>query len=69
MRSRKAAPRGSALPPLLQVAVLAGALILGACGPRPPAAEIGTSDPALQGHAQWCNTNPPSGYCGVDDRR
>ena len=54
-----------------RIAVLAAALVLGACVPprAPPASETGASDPALQGHAQWCNTSPPSGYCSVDDKR
>jgi hypothetical protein len=35
----------------------------------PPAAQTGAPDEALQGHAAWCGTNPPSGYCGIDDKR
>jgi hypothetical protein len=56
---------------LLRVAGLAAALSLGACVQQqtPPPAATGEPDPALQGHAQWCNTNPPSGYCAIDDHR
>ena len=55
----------------LRLAALATALTLGACAPNaappiPPAAE---TDPVLQSHSQWCNANPPSGYCDVDDHR
>ena len=44
---------------------------LAACtpAPPPPPAQSGAPDEALQGHAQWCGTNPPSGYCSIDDKR
>lgn len=47
------------------------ALLLAACKmpSGAPGADSGASDPALQDHARWCNTNPPSGYCDVDDHR
>ena len=50
---------------------LAAILLLAACTAPAgtPGPETGASDPVLQGHAQWCNTNPPSGYCDIDDRR
>ena len=50
---------------------LAAALLLAACAMQTgaPGADTGASDPALQDHARWCSTNPPSGYCDVDDHR
>ncbi len=64
-----------ALPSLLRAsapaAALVAALSLGGCIPAQtaPTSATDTPDPALQGHSQWCNTSPPSGYCGVDDLR
>jgi len=51
---------------LLSPVVLAGVLLgLAACvggeSAPPPAERAG--DPLLLGHAAWCGTNPPSGYC------
>jgi hypothetical protein len=34
-----------------------------------PGTDSGGPDPALQGHARWCGTSPPSGYCDIDDHR
>jgi hypothetical protein len=70
MFSNDSGPMRAAAPFRL-AAALAVALSLGACVPprATPASETGAPDPALQGHAQWCNTSPPSGYCGVDDLR
>jgi len=49
---------------------LAAALAIAACTPSaPPAAPTGSPDEALQGHSAWCGTNPPSGYCLIDDKR
>lgn len=45
------------------------AAALAGCTPPAPPAQSGTSDEAVQGHAQWCGTNPPSGYCSIDDKR
>lgn len=45
------------------------AAALAACTPQPPPAPGVAADEALQGHAQWCGTNPPSGYCTIDDKR
>jgi hypothetical protein len=59
-RPMKAAKRATGL--LLLTAVLA------ACAPSPPAPNV-AADEAMQGHTQWCGTNPPSGYCGIDDLR
>ena len=53
------------------IPLLLAVLTLCACA-TPPAAPMKpgeASDPVLQGHSQWCNTNPPSGYCDVDDAR
>ncbi len=47
---------------LLLAAALAG------CTQPPPPPGV-AADEALQGHAQWCGTNPPSGYCSIDDKR
>ena len=49
--------------------VLAG---VAACtgGQSPPQASAERpSDPVLLGHAQWCGTNPPSGYCPGGHKR
>ena len=44
---------------------------LAGCSPLLPAPpeRSGTADDALKSHAQWCGTNPPSGYCTIDDKR
>jgi hypothetical protein len=60
-RSTKSATRAVCL--VLLMAALAG------CTPAPPPAQSGTPDEAVQGHAQWCGTNPSSGYCTIDDKR
>jgi hypothetical protein len=59
-RAKKAARYAAGL--LLLTAALA------ACA-QPPPAPGAAADAAVQGHAQWCGTNPPSGYCSIDDRR
>jgi hypothetical protein len=53
------------------LAALATVLTLGACASQPnaPTAETGEPDPVSLGHSQWCDTNPPSGYCDIDDHR
>jgi hypothetical protein len=58
--STKAVWRATAL--LLLTTALAG------CTPAPPAPNV-AADEAVQGHTQWCGTNPPSGYCTIDDKR
>jgi hypothetical protein len=52
-------------------AALAAALTLGACARQPnvPPGQAGEPDPVSLGHSQWCDTNPPSGYCDIDDHR
>lgn len=50
------------------LALLAAALAGCTTQPAPPAPSA-SPDEALQGHAQWCGTNPPSGYCSIDDKR
>ena len=43
---------------------------LAGCTPPPaPPERSGTGGDALKSHAQWCGTNPPSGYCTIDDKR
>lgn len=52
---------------------VAGLLLLAAavaaCTPQPPPPPGVAADEAVQGHARWCGTNPPSGYCTIDDKR
>jgi hypothetical protein len=70
MLTREAGAARLCLARALRVSVLAATLALAACASsEPPAAPTGAPDPALLGHSDWCNTNPPSGYCGIDDLR
>ncbi len=48
---------------------LMAAALAGCTPPAAPPAQSASPDEALQGHAQWCGTNPPSGYCSIDDKR
>ncbi|MGH7005288.1 MAG: hypothetical protein ACREIP_15200 [Alphaproteobacteria bacterium] len=43
------------------LAVAALVLLQGCLTPAPP------DDPRSYGHARWCGTNPPSGYCMVPE--
>ena len=45
--------------------IAAGAMLtLAACtGADRTSSRALPSDPMLQGHAIWCGSNPPSGYC------
>lgn len=45
------------------------AALAGCTPPLAPPERSGTEDEALKSHAQWCGTNPPSGYCTIDDKR
>jgi hypothetical protein len=54
----------------LALAIFAAGMALTSCAMQSEPATYGyQSDPALQSHSQWCATNPPSGYCGIDDHR
>lgn len=54
-------------------AAAAAVAALSACASYPPpdtsAAPPAARDPILLGHAAWCGTNPPSGYCPSSYRR
>jgi hypothetical protein len=63
-------PQSRSLRGALTLAAVTIAFAVGACTLEPAPSSYGYQpDPVLLGHAQWCGTNPASGYCDVRVRR